>query len=99
MEGRIRHLQALLEQAEIVEDDAGGGEVAGRVGGRRSATRATTTSSATCSARSRSATTTSTSSRPARRSAQALIGAKPGDTVAFEAPTGATLQVEVVAVE
>ena len=47
MEGRIRHIQALLERAEIVEDAAGGGVVRGRVGRRRSATRATTTPSAT----------------------------------------------------
>ena len=70
MEGRIRHLEALLENAEIVE--AGRRRRRSQPGSRRraSATRATTTSSATSSARSRSATTTSRSSRPARRSAR-----------------------------
>lgn len=29
---------------------------------------------------------------------EALLGAKPGDTVSFESPTGATLKVEVVGV-
>lgn len=29
---------------------------------------------------------------------EALLGATPGDTVSFESPTGATLQVEVVSV-
>ena len=32
MEGRIRHIQALLERAEIVEDDAGGRRRGRRVG-------------------------------------------------------------------
>jgi transcription elongation factor GreA len=30
---------------------------------------------------------------------EALIGASPGDTVSFTAPTGAELQVEVVAID
>ena len=34
MEGRIRHIQALLEQAEIVEDDGSGGEVRAGLGRR-----------------------------------------------------------------
>ena len=43
MEGRIRHLAGLLENAEIVEADGGRARVAAGVGRRRSATRATTT--------------------------------------------------------
>ena len=48
--------------------------------------RATTTPSATCWA-------------PGSPLGTALLGAKPGDTVSFEAPNGNTLRVEIRSVE
>ena len=43
--------------------------------------------------------TGSTWSHPGRRSARRCKGHKAGDTVSYEAPTGASLDVELVAVE
>ncbi len=98
MEGRIRHIQALLERAEIVEgDDSGGGAVAaGSVVEIRYAGDESTDRYLLGSIEERADLDVISPGSPLGK---ALMGAKAGDTVSFEAPSGATLQVEVVNVE
>lgn len=98
MEGRIRHIQVLLERAEIVEDEAGGGEVrAGSVveicyEGDDDSERYLLGS---IEERHDELEVIS----PGSPLGEALIGSKAGDTVSFEAPNGNTLRVEILAVE
>jgi transcription elongation factor GreA len=96
MEGRIRHIQALLDKAEIVEADASGEAVqAGSVVEIRYAGDDSTDRYLLGSIEERADLDVISPGSPL---GQALIGAKPGQTVSFEAPSGATLQVEVVSV-
>ena len=98
MEGRIRHIQALLERAEIVEDVAGGGVVAaGSVVTISYAGDDDTERYLIGSIEERHDELDVIS--PGSPLGQALLGAKPGDKVTYETPTGATLAVEVVAVD
>ena len=99
MEGRIRQLEHLLENSEIVEVDRRRHGVHRQHRHPRS-TRATraTWPSGTSSATWRSRSAASTWSARARRSASALLGKRPGDTVEYEAPNG-TLRVELLEVE
>ena len=98
MEGRIRHIEALLDRAEIVEDAAGGGSVAaGSVVTISYAGDDDTERYLIGSIEERHDELEVIS--PGSPLGQALIGSKPGDTVSFEAPTGAILEVDVVAVE
>jgi transcription elongation factor GreA len=98
MEGRIRHIQVLLERAEIVDDDAAGGEVrAGSVVEIRYEGDDDTARYLLGSIEERHDELDVIS--PGSPLGSALIGAKAGDTVGFEAPTGATLRVEVVSVD
>jgi transcription elongation factor GreA len=98
MEGRIRHIQALLERAEIVDDASGAGEVrAGSVVTIRYAGDDDETRYLIGSIEERHDELEVIS--PGSPLGQAVLGAAPGDTVAFEAPSGATLQVHVVDVE
>ena len=97
MEARIRQLQAILDNAEIIDDDA--------------ATAATVTTGSIVTIRYEGDDDTerylvgSIEERPddlpvispASPLGQALLGRGPGDTVAYEAPSG-TLRVEIVAV-
>jgi transcription elongation factor GreA len=98
MEGRIRHIQALLERAEIVDDVAGAGEVrAGSVveicyEGDDDSERYLLGS---IEERHDELEVIS----PGSPLGTALIGSKPGDTVSFEAPNGNILRVEILAVE
>jgi transcription elongation factor GreA len=98
MEGRIRHIEALLARAEIVDDVAGGGEVrAGSVveicyEGDDDSDRYLLGS---IEERHDELEVIS----PGSPLGAALIGAKAGDTVSFEAPNGNTLRVEILAVE
>ena len=98
MEGRIRHIQALLERAEIVEDEGGSGEVrAGSVveicyEGDDESERYLLGS---IEERHDELEVIS----PGSPLGESLIGAKAGDTVSFEAPNGNTLRVEILAVE
>ena len=96
MEGRIRHIQALLERAEIVEGEAGGAVQAGSVVEIRYEGDDSTDRYLIGSIEERADIDVISPGSPL---GQALIGAKPGDTVSFEAPSGATLRVEVVGVE
>lgn len=93
MEGRIRHIQALLERAEIVEADAGGVVAAGSVveicyEGDDSSERYLIGS-----IEERHDLDVISPGSPL---GQSLLGSKAGDTVEFEAPNGSTLRVEVV---
>jgi transcription elongation factor GreA len=98
MEGRIRHIQVLLERAEIVADESGGGEVrAGSVVEIRYEGDDDTSRYLLGSIEERHDELDVIS--PGSPLGVALIGAKAGDTVGFEAPSGATLRVEVVAVD
>ena len=98
MEGRIRHIQALLERAEIVEDAAGGGVVtAGSVVTISYAGDDDTERYLIGSIEERHDELEVIS--PGSPLGAALLGAKPGDTVEFEAPNGNTLRVEIRAVE
>jgi transcription elongation factor GreA len=102
MEGRIRHIEALLQRAEIVED-AGGGPNADttvragsvveiRYEGDESSERYLLGS---IEERHDELEVISPQSPLGR----ALIGATAGDTVGFEAPNGSTLRVEIVGVD
>ena len=98
MEGRIRHIQALLERAEIVEDDGRGGEVrAGSVVEIRYEGDDESERYLLGSIEERHDELEVIS--PGSPLGVALMGAKPGDTVSFEAPNGNTLRVEIRSVE
>jgi len=98
MEGRIRHIQRLLERAEIVEDDGSGGEVrAGSVVEIRYEGDDESERYLLGSIEERHDELEVIS--PGSPLGAALLGAKPGDTVSFEAPNGNTLRVEIRAVE
>ena len=98
MEARIRHLQALLENAEIVDGEAGGGVVrAGSVVEIRYEGDDQTERYLLGSIEERHDELEVIS--PGSPLGQSLLGAGPGQTVEFEAPSGATLRVEVVGIE
>ncbi|MFQ5558378.1 MAG: GreA/GreB family elongation factor [Acidimicrobiales bacterium] len=100
MEGRIMHLARILESSEIVEDDAEGSDGTVRAGsvvevvhdGDDEPERYLVGS---IEERHDEVTVVS----PGSPMGSALIGARAGDEVAYEAPNGITLQVKVVAVE
>lgn len=96
MEGRIRHIEALLERAEIVEDEStdevrAGSVVEIRYDGDDGSERYLLGS---IEERHDELEVIS----PQSPLGQALIGAKAGETVGFEAPNGNTLHVEIIAV-
>jgi transcription elongation factor GreA len=97
MEARVRHLEALLKNAEIVEGSGGdevapGSVVAIRYEGDDDVERYLIGS---IEERHDDLEVMS----PGSPLGQALIGHSAGDTVDFEAPTGAVLKVEVVSVD
>jgi transcription elongation factor GreA len=99
MEARIRHVEAILESAEIVEVADDGTVAPGSVvtvlyeGDDEDA--AETYLIASIEERHDAFETMS----PASPLGSALIGATAGDVVEYQTPTGATLRVEVVSVE
>jgi transcription elongation factor GreA len=99
MEGRIRHLEAILEHCEIVDVVDDGTVKPGSVvtllyeGDPEDA--AETYLLGSIEERHEDYETMS----PQSPLGQALLGAKAGDTVAYTTPTGTTLRVEVVSVE
>src|SRR5687768_9953971 len=94
MEGRIRHIQALLEKAEIVEAEESGGVVAaGSIVEIRYEGDSSTDRYLIGSIEERADLDVISPGSPL---GQALVGASAGDTVSFEAPNGNTLRVEVV---
>jgi transcription elongation factor GreA len=98
MEARIRQIQSILEKAVVLEDEAGGeaGTVAtGTVVTLRYDGDEDTEQYLIGSIEERHADLSVIS--PASPLGQALLGKRPGDTVAYEAPSG-TLRVEIVAV-
>ncbi len=97
MEGRIRQLSAMLENAEIVQGDNGehvshGSVVAIRYAGDDEVERYLIGS---IEERHDDLEVIS----PSSPLGVALIGSGPGDSVSFTAPTGAELQVEIVSVD
>jgi transcription elongation factor GreA len=96
MEGRIRHIQALLERAEIVEAEGGGAVQAGSVVTVRYEGDTDTERYLLGSIEERAGIDVISPGSPLGKS---LLGSKAGETVSFEAPSGATLRVEVVAVD
>ncbi|HEY3000104.1 MAG TPA: transcription elongation factor GreA [Acidimicrobiales bacterium] len=97
MEGRIRQLAFMLENAEIIEGDAGdqvshGSVVAIRYEGDDDVERYLIGS---IEERHDDLDVIS----PSSPLGEALIGSAPGDEVTFTAPTGAELTVEVVAID
>jgi transcription elongation factor GreA len=97
MEGRIRQLAAMLENAEIVQG-ANGGQVAhGSVVGIRYAGDDEVERYLVGSIEERHDDLEVIS--PSSPLGEALIGSAPGESVTFTAPTGAELQVEVVSVD
>jgi transcription elongation factor GreA len=97
MEGRIRHIQALLEKAEIVEAEEGTGVVAaGSIVEIRYEGDDSTDRYLIGSIEERVDVDVISPGSPL---GQALVGAKVGDTVSFEAPNGNTLRVEVAGLE
>jgi transcription elongation factor GreA len=96
MEGRIRQLEALLEGAEIVENVASDEVATGTVVSIRYAGDDEVEKYLIGSIEERHGDFDVIS--PTSPLGQALIGAKVGATVGYEAPNG-TLEVEVVAIE
>jgi transcription elongation factor GreA len=97
MEGRIRQLSVMLENAEIVQADNGehvshGSVVAIRYAGDDEVERYLVGS---IEERHDDLEVIS----PSSPLGEALIGAGPGDSVTFTAPTGAELQVEIVSID
>lgn len=97
MEGRIRQLAFMLENAEIIEGDAGdqvshGSVVAIRYEGDDDVERYLIGS---IEERHDDLDVIS----PSSPLGEALIGSGPGDEVTFTAPTGAELTVEIVAID
>ena len=97
MEGRIRQLSGMLENAEIVQGDNGehvshGSVVAIRYSGDDEVERYLIGS---IEERHDDLEVIS----PSSPLGVALIGSGPGDSVSFTAPTGAELQVEIVSVD
>jgi transcription elongation factor GreA len=97
MEGRIRQLTVMLENAEIVQGDNGehvshGSVVAIRYAGDDDVERYLIGS---IEERHDDLEVIS----PSSPLGEALIGSGPGDSVTFTAPTGARLQVEIVSID
>jgi transcription elongation factor GreA len=97
MEGRIRHLAALLENAEIVEGGDADQVVPGSVVAIRYEGDEEVERYLVGSIEERHDDLDVIS--PASPMGSALLGAGPGDEVSFETPTGAQVTVEVVEVE
>jgi transcription elongation factor GreA len=97
MEGRIRQLAALLENAEIVEGTNGDGVAHGSVVGIRYEGDDDVERYLVGSIEERHDDLDVIS--PSSPLGEALLGAAPGDDVSFRAPTGAELKVTVVSVE
>ena len=98
MEGRIRQLSSMLENAEIVEAEGGGSNVShGSVVGIRYEGDDDVERYLIGSIEERHDDLDVIS--PSSPLGEALIGASKGDSVSFTAPTGAELTVEVVSVD
>ena len=95
MEGRIMHLHAILEDAEIVEAAAGGTVVPGSVVTISMDGDEERYLLGSIEERHDDLDVIS----PSSPLGEALIGSAPGDEVTFTAPTGAELTVEVVAID
>ena len=99
MEARIRKIESMLRDAVIAEDDGSGAVQAGSI--------VTIVYEGDSPDDAERYFVGSIEEKvegldiisPASPLGEALIGAVQGDTVAYEAPTGATLRVTVVAVE
>jgi transcription elongation factor GreA len=97
MEGRILHLHAILEDAEIVEVEGGGTVAAGSIVTIRYEGDDDTERYLLGSIEERHDDLDVMS--PGSPLGEALMGHVAGDTVAYQTPTGATLNVELVAVD
>ena len=98
MEGRIRQLAYMLENAEIVDTDGGGERVShGSVVGIRYEGDDDVERYLVGSIEERHDDLDVIS--PSSPLGEALLGSAPGDAVTFVAPTGAELRVEVVSVD
>jgi len=95
MEGRIRHIQALLEKAEIVEDEGGDAVAAGSVVEIRYQGDDSTEKYLIGSIEERGELDVISPGSPLGK---ALLGKAKGDLVEYETPTGASLKVEIVEV-
>jgi transcription elongation factor GreA len=94
MEGRIRHLDALLKNAEIVESTGADAVHVGSVVTVRYEGDDDTERYLIGSIEERRDDLDVIS--PGSPLGEALVGARPGDTVSFEAPNGSALRVEVL---
>ena len=98
MEGRIMHLARILESAEIVVADAGGDAVGtGTIVSIVFDGDDEVEKYLVGSIEEQRDDVTVVS--PGSPMGAALLGAKVGDTVAYEAPSGATLEVKVTEIE
>jgi transcription elongation factor GreA len=98
MEGRIRQIESILEDAIIVEDIDNGGVVGtGSVVGIRYAGDDDVERYLIGSIEERHDDLDVMS--PGSPLGSALLGQNVGDTVEFDSPTGATIEVEIVAIE
>ncbi|HKA84586.1 MAG TPA: transcription elongation factor GreA [Acidimicrobiales bacterium] len=97
MEGRIRQLSAMLENAEIVQGDNGEHVSHGSVVGIRYAGDDEVERYLIGSIEERHDDLEVIS--PSSPLGEALIGSSSGDSVTFTAPTGAELEVEIVSID
>ncbi len=95
MESRIRHIERILASATIVDDSAGGGEVVpGSVVSLRYEGDDTVERFLVGSIEERVDDVAIMT--PGSALGQAVLGRRAGETVEYEAPTGASLKVEIV---
>ncbi len=97
MEGRIRHLEAIITNALIVEGGAGDSVTAGSIVGIRYEGDDDIERYLIGSIEEKRPDLDVVS--PGSPLGEALLGAKVGDTVSYEAPNGRALRVEVVTIE
>jgi transcription elongation factor GreA len=99
MEARIRYLQELLRNARVGQAPAADGVGPGTVVTIQFDDDADDTETFLLGSREISATTDLTVYSPESALGTAILGARPGDTVTYTAPSGAEIKVTVVSYE
>jgi transcription elongation factor GreA len=99
MEARIRYLQELLRTAHVGQAPAAEGVAPGTVVTIQFDDDPDDTETFLLGSREISATTDLTVYSPESALGKAILGARPGDTITYTAPTGAEIKVTVVSYE
>jgi transcription elongation factor GreA len=98
-EGRIRYLTEFLRKAHVGEPPAGSGVAPGNVVTIQFDDDEDDTETFLLGSREISSTTNLTVYSPESALGQAILGAKPGDTVTYTAPSGAEITVKLLSFE